>query len=468
MKRKPNLILVISDTLRADYLGCYGNDKIHTPNLDNFAEESTVFDCAYPEVLPTIPARRSIHTGRRIFPCYDYYVPRWCPIRLPGWQPMSNDEDTLAEDLVENGYYTGFLTDTDAYFFPGMNFTRGFLQWEFIRGYGEYYNSPAKVPPEILFKYGGDTKKMKQVFPKYDLLHCIANLLDIHSEEDTTVAKLFQRAMRFIEENQTFQPFYLLIDTFVPHEPWQAPDSYLKMYGDPKYAGRVILHPEYRSVDGQMNQKEFQHLKAHYSGLVSLLDSWFGYFIEKLKRLGSWENSVIAFLSDHGTNFADNPKGIIGKPHYALYPGVMHVPLIVHFPDNVGKDKRFNQLVYNVDVTATLYHCAGLQKDNIDGQSLYSLVKEGKWSERDYLTCRYGDSVWYRDRKYWIIMDIKGNLLEAFDLEKDPKCQKNIALEEDIIKRVWQLILKDAKGKLPDYSQMIKYTDAIGRKVKQK
>ena len=135
MKIKPNLILVISDTLRADYLGCYGNDKIHTPNLDNFAEESTVFDCAYPEVLPTIPARRSIHTGCRIFPCYDYYVPRWCPIRLPGWQPMSNDEDTLAEDLVENGYYTGFLTDTDAYFFPEMNFTRGFLQWEFIRGY---------------------------------------------------------------------------------------------------------------------------------------------------------------------------------------------------------------------------------------------------------------------------------------------------------------------------------------------
>ena len=436
MGRKPNLILIICDTLRADYLGCYGNDKIHTPNLDTFANESVVFDRAYPEVLPTIPVRRTIHTGRRVFPCNNYYVPRWCQVRLPGWQAMSNDEDTLAEDLVENTYYTGCFLDMDANFTPGMNFTRGFLQWEFIFGHGENYNSPSRVSPEILAKYGGDAKKIRQVFPRYGLPIHIANLLDIHSEEDTITAKLFQRAMRFIEENQTFQPFYLLIDSFVPHEPWMAPDSYLRMYADPNYKGRIILHPGYRSLE--MNEEEFQHVKAHYSGLVSLLDTWFGYFVEKLKRLGLWENSVIIFISDHGTNFADNPKRIIGKPHYALYPGLMHLPLIIHFPENIGKGERFDPLVYNMDVTATLYHCAGLQKDNIDGQSLYSLVKEGKWNERDYLTCRYGDSIWYRDKKYWLIMDIKGNLLEAFDLQKDPKCQNNIAPREDIIKKAWQ------------------------------
>lgn len=95
MEKFPNLILIVSDTLRADYLGCYGNDKIHTPNLDAFAEESAVFDNAYPESLPTILVRRALHTGRRVYPFNNYYIPKWCSVHLPGWQPMNNDEDTI-------------------------------------------------------------------------------------------------------------------------------------------------------------------------------------------------------------------------------------------------------------------------------------------------------------------------------------------------------------------------------------
>ena len=84
MERKPNLIYVISDTLRTDYLGCYGNKFIHTPNLDAFAADSVVFDSAYPESLPTIPVRRALHTGRRAYPFKNYSPVRWDIVYLPG------------------------------------------------------------------------------------------------------------------------------------------------------------------------------------------------------------------------------------------------------------------------------------------------------------------------------------------------------------------------------------------------
>lgn len=464
---RPNIIVVVFDTLRADYLGCYGNKKMYTPNLDAFARESVVFTDVSPESLPTIPVRRALHTGRRCYPFNNYKYMRWCPIKLPGWQPLANDEDTLAENFVKTGYYTGFVTDMSAYFTAGMNFTRGFIQWGFVRGMeGSLYHSPSRVSPEEFKKYGGDLNRLRKPYPRYTLLNFAANLTGIFSEEDTTTAKVFLWAMRFIEENRIFKPLFLFIDNFVPHEPWKAPESYLEMYyKNPDYKGRTILHPSYAPVDKQMTEEEFEHTVAHYCGLVSMADNWFGYFIQKLKRLGMWENSVVVVTSDHGTNFADNPERIIGKPHYGMYPGVMKIPLMIHFPGiKAGVCK---ELLYNIDAVATLYKISGIKDVALDGKELYSLLKGKKWQQRSYLTCRYGDSVCYRDKKYWVIMDLDGNPRSVFDLQKDPLCQKNIVSTSEskkAVEKAWQCILKDANGRLPDYRDIEK-TDALGEKT---
>lgn len=467
-QQRPNLIVIVSDTLRTAQMGCYGNKKIHTPNLDSFANECVVFDCAYPESLPTIPVRRALHTGRRVYPFSNYKPVKWDIVYLPGWQPMDNGEDTLTENLVEAGYYTGFVTDTLPYFAPGMNFTRGFWQWEFIRGQQQdRWRSPATVSSQKLAKYG-NPKEMKKEFLKNLVVWHVANTAYIHSEEDTTTAKVFRWAMDFIKDNRQVQPFYLLIDCFDPHEPWEAPDSYLEMYANPNYEGRTIIHTFSDLVNKQMTQEEKEHIIAHYSGLVTLVDTWFGYFINKLKRLDLWENSLIIFLSDHGTNFADNPEGVIGKPHYALYPGVMHIPLLIHFPNNEGRGQRFSQLVYNIDATATLYEYTGIHsRMNVDGQSLYPLVKDRKWEERKYLTSRYGDTVWYRDKKHWVIIDVSGEPRAVFDIQKDPNCQNKIVSNtDDVVKKAWKHILLDAQDNLPVYRE-IRRTDAIGRDIEE-
>jgi len=63
-----NIILVLTDSLRKDYVGCYGNGWIRTPNIDRLAKESVMYTKAYPESLPTIPVRRAVYTGKRVFP----------------------------------------------------------------------------------------------------------------------------------------------------------------------------------------------------------------------------------------------------------------------------------------------------------------------------------------------------------------------------------------------------------------
>ena len=75
----PNVILIMLDSLRRDYVGCYGNDWIRTPNIDALAGEGVRFVNAYPEALPTLPVRRAMHTGMRTFPCprRSWSAPAW-------------------------------------------------------------------------------------------------------------------------------------------------------------------------------------------------------------------------------------------------------------------------------------------------------------------------------------------------------------------------------------------------------
>ncbi len=469
MVKKPNLIVVIADTLRVDYLGCYGNGRIRTPHIEAFARDAALFDSCYPEVLPTIPYRRSFHTGRRIFPIRTWKPLKWDIVNLPGWQPMDNAEDTLAENLADRGYYTGFVTDTLPYFAPGMNFTRGFWQWHYVRGMQQdRWKSPAIVPREKIANYGDPDEEAKKL-PGGLIARHLANTAHEKNEEDTRTAQVFRWAAEFVEQNTGYQPIYLLADSFAPHEPWEAPPSYLRLYADPNYAGRTALHIHYAEIGGQLNEEELRHVQAHYAGLVSLVDTWFGRLIDTIKRVGLYDNSVIVFTSDHGTNFADNPRRILGKPHHAMYPGVVHVPLLIRFPGGAGSGKRFDELVYNTDIVATLYHQSGVAQAmgsdlSIDGSDLTPLIHGGGWHPREYLTSRYRDSLWYRDHENFVLMDLDGVAGEVFDPRSDPRCRNNLVEQRhDEVKMAYERAMQDAGGELPDYRGM-SFTDAIGQR----
>ena len=245
MNKPPNIVVVVSDTLRAADLGCYGSTDVHTPNLDAFAAAQR---CASRgPILRACPPYRCggrLHTGRRAYPFRDYRPTRWDVVYLPGWQPMSNDEDTLAESLAAAGYHTGFVTDTMPYFAPGFNFTRGFWQWEYVRGQQQdRWRSPFTVPDAYLAPYVAPEEAHRNRHGFMPLT--LANNYALQAEDDTTTARVFRWAMQFLEDNRQGTPFYLVVDSFAPHEPWEAPDAYYRLYGAPDYQGRRILHCGY-------------------------------------------------------------------------------------------------------------------------------------------------------------------------------------------------------------------------------
>ena len=475
--QKPNIVVIVSDTLCTAHLGCYGNPNIQTPNIDAFANRAMLFSRAYPESLPTIPVRRALHTGRRAYPFRDYRPVKWDIVYLPGWQAMDNEEDTLAENLAAAGYQTGFVTDTLPYFAPGFNFQRGFWQWDFIRGQQQdRWRSPFSVSKERLSRYGNPDELQKNIHSLVPM-H-LANTAHVKDESDTSTARTFKWAMDFLEDNQTGQPFYLMVDCFDPHEPWESPDKYFRLYHDnPAYKGRRIVHCGYGPADQfGYTTEEIEYVQAQYCGLVTLVDTWFGKFIAKLDELGLSKNTAVFFISDHGTNFCDNPRNVIGKPANAMYPGVMHLPLLIRLPDETVSGQVNDMLVYNIDLTATVYELAGLHSNQgIGGESLMSLLTgKGSWEPRDYITCRYANSLCYIDEQNWILTNIDGQLQEIFDLNSDPNCQNDVKDKVDsaVFERAWQCLLQDAGGGFPDYRER-RQTDAIGQpqispKVKEK
>ena len=459
-----NIVVVVSDTLRAAHLGCYGNSTIHTAHIDGFATQAVRFTRAYPESLPTIPMRRALHTGRRAYPFRNYRPLKWDIVYLPGWQPIANEEDTLAENLAAAGYQTGFVTDTLPYFAPGFNFERGFWQWEHVRGYGggDRWASPYTVPRWLLSKYGDPDELMQR--PHRGVPMSLANRARALSDEETATARLFKWGARFLEDNQVAQPFYLLIDSFAPHEPWEAPEMYYRLYGAPDYRGRRFMGARYGPADGYAPE-EIEYIKAQYSGLVTHVDHWFGMFMHKLDLLGLGANTAVFFISDHGTNFCENPRNVIGKPEDSMYPGVMRLPFLVRLPGGQGAGQTSDDLVYDIDLTATVYDLAGIHSEQrLDGQSLMPLLGgAGTWKRREYVTCRYGHSLCYIDERSWVLTNVDGIPQEIFDLESDPHCIRDIkdTADQSRFKVAWERLLADAGGSFPDYRGS-RETDAIG------
>ena len=355
--------MIVSDTFRRDHLGCYGNDWIHTPNLDRLAAESVLFDRAYAASFPTVPNRRDVLTGRFSFTYSD-------------WAPLPENEVVLAEVMKGGGYVTMLVADTPHFLAHGYNFSRGFDGWEWIRGqeHDEWRTSPRDpalpCAPEKLRK------------PFTTVKQYLRNVSDRRCEADYFVARTMGRAAAWLEENVDSQPFLLYVDTFDPHEPWDPPKWYVDLY-DPGYQGEEVIYPQYAACDF-LSEAELKHVRALYAGEVSLVDAWIGKLLARIDDLGLRDDTVVIFTTDHG--FYHGEHGLMGKclltDEYSssvpLYEEVAYIPLMVRLPgQSPGRRQAFAQ---PPDLMPTLLDLAGIPAPStVQGQSLVPVLR----GERD-------------------------------------------------------------------------------------
>ena len=444
-----NVVLIIVDTLRKDHIGVYGNDWMQTPNLDALAGESLRFTRAYPESTPTICARRAIHTGTRTWPFRDWDPPEGENISLQGWQPIPLDQVTLAQVMQANGYLTMFATDNLQQYKPAYDMHRGFGVWDFLRGQTtDRYRPLWTCPPESLERAlvsdvsgtGGE-----EYFAQY-----FANVADRADEEDWFAPRVFKRASEFLEAAKDVGPFFLTVDAYDPHAPWDPPEKYANMYSD-GYDGPEPYAAVYGPSD-YLTEAQVDRMGALYAGELTMMDRWLGHFLDRMEELDLFEDTLVLLLSDHGIILGEH--GLVGKPHYALYKETVDVPFMIRHPQGKLSGDTNDYYASTHDVAPTILGHLGIEApEQMNGQNLMAFFEGGEPEARPHFTLGYHDHVWARDDRHIMFCASDGSGAKLFDEQEDPEMNKDIAAgNPDIVKRMFEgYVLRDAGGPLPEY-----------------
>ena len=440
-----NLIVIIADTFRADNLTCHGNTLTKTPNLDRLAAEGVAFTNCYADGMPTIPARRVFFTGKSIIPME----------KRGGWTPIKPHNPTLSEVLQDAGYTTAFYTDTHPYFEPDMNFHRGhipyfpntFNSWQWIRGQQtDAWRSgprekfdPRKHMPEHLWNEEYHEKMLQYLMNTQDIVH----------EEDYFCARTMIEAGKWLERNRRNKPFMLWVDTFDPHEPWDAPKRFQEMYYDDYGYERYLFGYGVRRED--VREEDYPVLRALYAAEVTFLDMWIGKLLDRVRDLGLMDDTVIAFSSDHGTQLGE--KGYVQKgPPAPLDSHDAQLPLLVRHPDGPsGREVR--QLVSAVDFMPTFLDMLALdERPSMDGRNFWELAQGEEDAIHERLFIQYGYYAAVRDMKWHYYQATTPEAQEGlskglspclYDLEEDFEETRNVAADHPEVVREMRAALEE-------------------------
>lgn len=406
-----NLIVIMLDSLRRDHLGCYGNSWIKTPSIDKLAKESVVFENAYTEGLPTIPVRTELFTGQDT-------------LAFRPWQPLTKEDVTLSEILGKYEYTSALIASTYHLFKPDMNFHRGFDVFRWIRGQeGDCYVSGSLH--QNIDEYMKPAMKGNHV--ERLLKQYLKNTESFKKEEDYFIPQVVQESIEWLERNYKERNIFLWMDSFDPHEPWDPPSPFDRMYTDSDYTGPKLIHPKYGKVDW-MTQEELAYVKGIYAGEVSFVDKWVGILLERIKQLELYDNSLIVLLADHGHPHEDH--GSIMKTPDNLYSEFVKIPLLIRHPRGLYAGKRVDALLQMPDILPTIMEIMGLgvESQAMHGKSFWPIVKGEKEKIRDWIVTGYHESIHrcIRDKEWSFILRPEGDKNELYNLKDDPREKKNL------------------------------------------
>jgi len=392
-----NTIVIMLDSLRPDHLGFYGNRWIKTPNLDRFAKESTIFERAYAEGMPTLPVRTALFTGK--------YTLMW-----RGWQHLEPEDVTLAEVLRSRGYNTALITDTTPMYWPRMAYERGFDYVRFIRG---QLTDPYIVDPSLRMDLSGWSKKNYLTEKdKGDFVQYLKNRSWWREEDHYFIAQVVEAGVKWLKEmteKGKSDRLFLWLDAFDPHEPWDPPERYYKLYEVKDYDGPPIINPSIYGDRGGLienfTQEEIRHIRAQYAGEVTFVDRWIGWFLDEMKELGLWENTLIILLSDHGEPLGEH--GIIRKVRPWPYEELSRIVLAIYHPRGVGRGRRVRTFVQTTDIFPTILDFLRITEkaisprpdlevypEVVQGLSLKPLIEEESEKIRDHAIAGHYQRSW--------------------------------------------------------------------------
>ena len=330
MKPVANVVLVLLDSLNRHMLGCYGGTEFATPNIDALAARSVRFDGHYVGSLPCMPARHDILCGALDF--------LWKP-----WGSVEIWEDAITARLSAAGVVSQLISDHPHLFERGgENYHVDFTAWDYQRGHeGDAW----KTRPDP--SWAGAPSFGRRRMP-YDNSRGF-----FRGEADFPGPRTLAAGARWLEQNAgAHERFFLMIDEFDPHEPFDTPEPYASLY-DPDWTGPHLIWPPYAVggvAKGVLTEREGAQVRASYGGKLTMIDKWLGRLLDTLGAQNLWRDTVVILTTDHGHYLGE--KDIWGKPGAPLYQTIAHIPLMIAAP---GLDAgACDALTTSVDLFATL------------------------------------------------------------------------------------------------------------------
>ncbi|HEV2694388.1 MAG TPA: sulfatase [Verrucomicrobiae bacterium] len=340
-----NVIILCSDTFRYDHLGFVNRQQVVTPNLDQLARESACFSDFWLCSFPTLVNRIEVFSGRYTFPLMDWGA---LPFQFP----------VLAEVFKHHGFATALFTDNLHMMQDGFGFGRGFDVVKNVPGQLHDHFQPPSTP---MIDLPCGAEKLE---PKTNRLERYRRNAYWYRQHNTNPTEtVFQEAMRWLDRPPG--KFFLWLDTFDPHEPWDAPDRYLSQYPwNP--AGEKIFWP-CSGKAGRYSAADLENMRSLYKSEVSQTDFWIGQLLAHLRKNGLLEDTAVMFCSDHGYYFGEH--GMLGKPlknqlarPTTIYEELGHIPLLVRHPRGEGAGTTQTGLCQPPDLFATALDLAGIPK----------------------------------------------------------------------------------------------------------
>ncbi len=395
MDKTKNAIVVMFDSLQFNYLRCYGNEWIKTPNMDRLAREGVLFENSYTEGVPTVPCRRAMHTGRYTLP-------------VSGWVPLKAEDTTIADLCWGRPIDTALVFDCPNYRLPKFGYSRGFDKVWFSRGLeGDnfYENDPLYhlnisdfIEAKSAEAYGRIVGEPARKGCESGLQPFLSQRQYWKSKEDHMVARTMDKAIEYLEQADRNKQFFLWVDSFDPHEPWHPPSvtEGRPCPYDPDYQGKPETYPYQGMVDGVYTEEQLHHIRMLYAETVTLCDEYLGKLMDAMRRLGLEENTLIMMVSDHGEPFGngEHGHGLLTKVRPWPYEELVHTPLLMRVP-GVRPGRRIKSFVQSVDVAPTVCDWLGIGiHPNMQGKSLLPLARGEKDKLRDFAIAGYYGYSW--------------------------------------------------------------------------
>jgi arylsulfatase A-like enzyme len=399
-----NVLFIMADQLRRDYLSCYGARHLHTPHIDSLAARGVCFANAYAQGAVCGVSRSSCYTGRYM----SSHGATWNFVPLPlhnltlgdhlralglrvavvgkthvaadraGLRRVGADASNVAARLVAEGGFEPYARDDGVWSGATVPADNQYAAHLRAHGYASAYpwhdwaNSARGPNGEVLS--GWDMR----------WAHLPAAVPEPHSETAYTT----DRAMAFIDECAS-QPWCLHLSYIKPHWPYVAPDPYHRLYVASDVPDAVrgeqeqrAPHPVLAGFQSQAASRNFsddgkrRHVIPAYMGLVKQLDDNLGRLFDFLTRRSLWQSTLVVFCSDHGDYLGDHWLG----EKELFHDAVVAVPLLVAHPDPAARRGAVeDRLVESIDLVSTFIEAVGgtPPTHQVEGRSLMPLLQAG-------------------------------------------------------------------------------------------